>query len=129
LQITKLSAIERLKALVQFVRSSTLRRFDEQKAGQWPGFWVWMSCLRVDTSVLVQINLGPSRASGSGGIYYAANAAFHTAGAVLSLRRNARRSNWPLWIRRSSSTPAMVIAAVLNHLNPSIGPMRSFTPR
>jgi hypothetical protein len=44
-------------------------------------------------AVLVQIKAAPSRASGSGGICYAANAAFHTAGAVLSLRCNARRLN------------------------------------
>jgi hypothetical protein len=79
--------------------------------------------------VLVQFELEPPQAPGGSGIGYAAKAAFHTSDAVLSLRRNARRSNWPLWIRRSSSTPAIVIAAVLNHLNPSIGPMRSFTPR
>jgi hypothetical protein len=69
--------------------------------------------------VLVQFKPGPARISWGSGICYAANAAFHMADAVLSLRRNERRSNWPLWIRRSSSTPAMVIAAVLNHLNPS----------
>ena len=61
--------------------------------------------------------------------YYAASTALQTAGVLLSLMRNPRRSNWPLWMRRSSSMPAMVIAAVLNHLKPSIGPMRSFTPR
>ena len=61
--------------------------------------------------------------------YYAASTAFQIAGVLLSLRRNPRRSNWPLWMRRSSSIPAMVIAAVLNHLKPNIGPMRSFTPR
>jgi hypothetical protein len=37
-------------ALVQFVCSCTVSRFGEQKAGRWPDFWVWMSCLRVDIS-------------------------------------------------------------------------------
>src|SRR3981189_865181 len=61
--------------------------------------------------------------------YYAANTVFQTAGVLLSLRRNPPRLNWPLWSRGSSSRPAITIAAVVNHLKPSIGPMRSFTPR
>lgn len=44
-------------------------------------------------TILVQFDPGPSRASEGGGFSYVANAAFHTADAVLSLRRNARRSN------------------------------------
>ena len=61
--------------------------------------------------------------------YYAANTAFQTAGVLLSLRRNLPRLNWPLLIRRTNSMPAITIDAVVNHLKPSIGPMRSFTPR
>jgi len=62
-------------------------------------------------------------------LYGAASTAFQTAGALRSLRNSLSRLNCPLWIRRNSSMPAIVIAAVLNHLNPSIGSMRSFTPR
>jgi len=51
------------------------------------------------------------------------------AGALLPLRRSRRRLNCPLWIRCSSSIPEIVIAAVSNRLNPSIGSMRNFTPR
>jgi hypothetical protein len=61
--------------------------------------------------------------------YGADRTAFQTAAVLLSLRRSLPRLNCPLWIRRSSSMPAIVTAAVLNHLNPSIGPMRSLTPR
>jgi hypothetical protein len=61
--------------------------------------------------------------------YRAASTAFQIAGAVLSLRRSLPRLNCPLWIRRSSSMPATVTAAVLIHLKPSIGAMRNFTPR
>jgi hypothetical protein len=50
-------------------------------------------------------------------------------GALLLLGRSWRRLNYSLWIRRSNSMPAIVIAAVSNRLNPSIGPMRDFTPR
>jgi len=60
---------------------------------------------------------------------YASSTAFQTAGVLLSLTRNPPRLNWPLWIRRSSSIPAMTVFAVLNHLKPSIGARRSFTPR
>jgi hypothetical protein len=56
-----------------------------------------------------------------GPFYAAASTAYHTAVILLSLRRNLSRLNCPLWIRRSSSMPAIVAAAVLNHLNPSIG--------
>ena len=62
-------------------------------------------------------------------LYRAASTAFQTAGALRSLRHSLPRLNCPLWIRRNSSMPAIAIAAVLNHLNPSIGSMRSFTPR
>jgi hypothetical protein len=62
-------------------------------------------------------------------LYGAASTAFQTAGALRSLRNSLSRLNCLLWIRRNSSMPAIVIAAVLNHLNPSIGSMRSFTPR
>jgi hypothetical protein len=62
-------------------------------------------------------------------LYRAASTAFQTAGALRSLTHSLPMLNCPLWIRRKSSMPAIVIAAVLNHLNPSIGSMRSFTPR
>ena len=62
-------------------------------------------------------------------LYRAANITFQTAGALRSLTHSPPMLNCPLWIRRDSSMPAIVIAAVLNHLNPSIGSMRSFTPR
>ncbi len=62
-------------------------------------------------------------------LYRAASTAFQTAGALRSLTHSLPMLNCPLWIRRNSSMPAIVIAAVLNHLNPSIGSMRSFTPR
>jgi hypothetical protein len=52
--------------------------------------------------VLVQFKLGRSRVSGGSGICYAANAAFHTADAVLSLRRSARR--WPSADRNAVKT-------------------------
>ena len=81
-----------------------------------------------DLTVVVQFETAPSKAR-HWPFYYAASTAFQTAGVLLSLRRNPPRSNWPLWIRRSSSMPAITIAAVVNHLKPSIGPMRSFTPR
>jgi hypothetical protein len=76
----------------------------------------------------------PRAAPGNAGVrrrlfYYAASTAFQMAGAPLPLRRSLRRLNCPFRIRRSSSIPAIVTAAVLNHLNPSIGPMRDFTPR
>jgi TPR repeat protein len=61
--------------------------------------------------------------------YYAASTEFQMAGAPLPSRRNLRRLNCPFRIRRSSSIPAIVTAAVLNRLNPSSGPMRAFTPR
>jgi hypothetical protein len=62
-------------------------------------------------------------------VYRAASTAFQTAGALHSLTHSLPRLNCPLWIRRNSSMPAIVIAAVLNYLNPSVGSMRSFTPR
>ena len=79
--------------------------------------------------VLVQFMLRWSQISAECSFYYAANTAFQTAGVLLSLRHSPPRLNWPLWIRRSSSMPEIVIAAVLNRLKPSIGPSRSFTPR
>ena len=60
--------------------------------------------------------------------HYAASTAIQTAGMALSFRRNGRRLNWPLWIRRNNSTPAMVISAVLNPSQPSIGNNRDFMP-
>ena len=50
--------------------------------------------------------------------------AVQMAGAPSPLRRNPRRLNCPFRIRSSSSIPAIVAAAVLNLLNPSIGSMR-----
>lgn len=44
-----------------------------------------------------------------------------TAGAPPSLRCSRMSLNWPLRTRINSSIPAMVIAAVLNGLNPGIG--------
>src|SRR5271165_3513636 len=64
-----------------------------------------------------------------GSFYAAASTAFQTAGVLPSLRRSLPRLNCPLWIRRSSLTPAIVSVAVQNCLKPSIGPMRSLTPR
>jgi hypothetical protein len=61
--------------------------------------------------------------------YRAASTAFQTAGALRSLTHSLPMLNCPLWIRRNSSMLAIVIAAVLDHLNPSIGSMRSFTLR
>ena len=88
--------------------------------------------LPVDARVLVQIdrktrlaNMAVRRCL----LYRAASTAFQTAGALRSLTHSLPMLNCPLWIRRNSSMPAIVIAAVLNHLNPSIGSMRSFTPR
>lgn len=46
--------------------------------------------------------------------------AFHTAGAVASLRLSSVRSNWPLRMRCVNSIPDIVVAALLNRLNPSI---------
>ena len=62
-------------------------------------------------------------------LYGAASTAFQMSGALRSLRNSLSRLNCSLWIRRNSSMPAIMMAAVLNHLNPSIGWMRSFTPR
>src|SRR5271166_2590401 len=106
------------------------------------------SSWRVDETVLVQIKSKPTptfdrahfTGSGAnkvqanadlrqGSFYAAASTAFQTAGVLPPLRRSLPRLNCPLWIRRSSSTPAIVIVAVLNCLKPSIGPMRSLTPR
>ena len=86
---------------------------------------------RLAAGALVQINSSPMQTSDLRMYLYhrAARTAFQIAGAVLSLRPSLPRLNCPLWTRRSSSMPAIVIAAVLNHLKPSIGPMRSFTPR
>jgi hypothetical protein len=85
-----------------------------------------------NTGVLVQIdcqtrlaNMAVRRCR----LYGAPSTAFQTAGALRSVRHSLSSVNCPLWIRRNSSMPAMVIAGVLNHLNPSIGSMRSFTPR
>src|SRR5208282_95461 len=64
-----------------------------------------------------------------GSFYAAASTAFQTAGVLPSLRHSLPRLNCLLWIRRSNSMPAIVTAAVLNRLKPSIGPMRSLTPR
>jgi hypothetical protein len=84
--------------------------------------------------VLVLVQIGVSEGGVDTGprlcpLYCADSTAFQTAAVLLSLRRSLPRLNCPLWIRRSSSMPAIVTAAVLNHLNPSIGPMRSLTPR
>jgi hypothetical protein len=61
--------------------------------------------------------------------YYAANTASHSAGAFAPSMHSLPRLTWPLWIRRSNSIPAMVIAVVLNRLRPCNGPSRSSTPR
>ena len=53
----------------------------------------------------------------------AVSTAFQMAAALLPLRRSRRRLNCPLWIRRSSSRLAIVIAAASIRLNPSIGPL------
>src|SRR5271166_4164844 len=49
-----------------------------------------------------------------GSFYAAASTAFQTAGVLPPLRRSLPRLNCRLWIRRSSSTPAIVIVAVMN---------------
>jgi hypothetical protein len=46
--------------------------------------------------------------------------AFHTAGAVASLRPSSVRSNWPLRMRCVNSIPEIVVAALLNRFNPGI---------
>ena len=69
------------------------------------------------------------RPSRQGSFYAAASTAFQTAGVLLSLRRSLPRLNCPFRIRRSNSMPAIVSTAVLNCVKPSIGPMRSLTPR
>ena len=83
---------------------------------------------RLPNQVLVHFELECSTTFKGTYFYYAANTAFQTAcvGVILSLRRNRPRLSCPLWIRRSSSIPAITIAAVVHHLKPSIGPMRSF---
>jgi hypothetical protein len=60
---------------------------------------------------------------------YAASTAFQIAGAVGFLRWKCPRPNCPLRIRRSSSIPAMVVAAQSKSLKPSIGPVRDLMPR
>ena len=78
---------------------------------------------------LVQFNRNKAGAAPQLAVYYAANAAFQTAVTLLASRDRLPRLNWPFWIRRDNSMPAMVIAAVRIRLKPSIGPIRSFTPR
>src|ERR1035437_8247764 len=60
---------------------------------------------------------------------YAASTAFQIAGAVWFLRCRRPRENCLLRIRRSSSIPAMVVAAQSKSLKPSIGPVRDLIPR
>lgn len=51
--------------------------------------------------------------------HQAESTAFHNAGAAVSLRL-ACSLNWPLRMRCISSMPAMMTAALLNRLNPSM---------
>jgi hypothetical protein len=84
----------------------------------------------VDDSGANKLRAAPGNAGGRRRVfYYAASTAFQMAGAALPLRRSLRRLNCPFRIRRASSIPAIVTAAVLNRLNPGIGPMRAFTPQ
>src|SRR5579864_8897949 len=52
--------------------------------------------------------------------YRANRNAFHTAGSAASLRPSFASSNWPLRMRCVNSIPEIVVAALLNRLNPSI---------
>jgi hypothetical protein len=78
-------------------------------------------------AVLAQLAFEATTGLQVGLFYAAASIAFQTAGVLLSLRCNLPRVKCPLRIRRSSSMPAIVAAAVLHRLKPSIGPIRSFT--
>src|ERR1035438_2572079 len=80
------------------------------------GRWFWCKYLR-----LAQQGQGRSKD-------YAASTAFQIAGAVWFLRRRRPKANCPLRIRRSSSTPAMGMAAQSKFLKPSIGPVRDLIP-
>jgi len=60
---------------------------------------------------------------------YAASTASQILGREWFLRRRRPRANWPLRIRRSSSMPAMVVAAQSKFLKPSIGPVLDLIPR
>ena len=62
---------------------------------------------------VVQFTLSRVDGSPQLAFYYVANAAFQTAGTSLASRRNLPRLNWPCWMRRDNSMPAMVIAAVV----------------
>src|ERR1017187_3430516 len=60
---------------------------------------------------------------------YAARTALQIAETVWFLRWRRPRANCPLRIRRSSSIPAMVVAAQSKSLKPSIGPVLDLIPR
>jgi hypothetical protein len=59
----------------------------------------------------------------------APSAAFHTSGAGWPRTSRRPSPNCPFRMRCSNSMPAIVIAAFLNRLKPSITAMRCFTPR
>jgi hypothetical protein len=71
-------------------------------------------------TVLVQIGKRVEKLPIGSIPYRADRTAFHTAGATASLRPSFARSNWPLRMRCVNSIPEIVIAALLNRLNPSI---------
>jgi len=73
-----------------------------------------------DRTVLVQIGKQVEKLSIGRVTYRVDRTVFHTAGAVASLRPSSVRSNWPLRMRCVNSIPEIVVAALLNRLNPSI---------
>jgi len=60
---------------------------------------------------------------------YAARTEFQTAGAAWPLRLRRPKANWSLRIRRSSSMPAIVVAAQAKFLKPSMGLVLDLIPR
>jgi len=60
---------------------------------------------------------------------YAARTEFQTAVAAWPLRLRRPKANWSLRIRRSSSVPAIVVAAQAKFLKPSMGLVLDLIPR
>ncbi|MEA3115162.1 MAG: hypothetical protein QOG58_4961, partial [Caballeronia sp.] len=52
--------------------------------------------------------------------YWAERTASQTVGVAVSSRSSVARLNWPLRMRWISSIPEIVVAALLNHLKPSM---------
>ena len=75
---------------------------------------------------LVQIDGASEKRPVGWSLHQVESTALQTAGAARPWTPRRPSANWPFRMRCSSSMPAIVIAAVLNRLKPSIGPMRCF---